>query len=92
MHAFSTATLQTSDTTNRCTQEGTTAVVIHMDTEDEEKPVAYASKNITPAETMYANTEEEMLAVGFGCMKFHHCLYVWEFTCQGDHEVLRVFT
>ena len=39
------------------------------------KVIAYASKSLTPAETGYANTEHEMLAVVFGCLKFHHYLY-----------------
>ena len=33
------------------------------------RPVAYASKSLTSAETRYANIEREMLAVVFGCIK-----------------------
>ena len=36
------------------------------------KVIDYPSKSLTPAETRYANIEHEMLAVVFGCLKFHH--------------------
>ena len=39
------------------------------------KPVAYALAAPTPTEMRYANIEREMLAVVFGCLKYHHYLY-----------------
>ena len=35
------------------------------------KPVAFASKSLTDAETRYANIERELLAVVFGAERFH---------------------
>ena len=52
------------------------------------KVIAYASKSLTPAETRYANIEREMLAVVFGCLKFHHYLYGRSFVCNSDHQPL----
>ena len=39
------------------------------------KPIAFASKALTPAKTRYANIERELLAVVYGCEKFHSYLY-----------------
>ena len=33
----------------------------------DDKPVAYASKSLTPTQQRYAVIEQEMLAVVFGC-------------------------
>ena len=52
------------------------------------KPVAYASKALTPAEIRYANIEREMLVVVFGCLKYHHYLYGRRFVCGSDHQPL----
>ena len=41
----------------------------------ENKPVAFASKALTDAESRYANIERELLAVVYGCEKFHTYLY-----------------
>ena len=54
----------------------------------DEKVIDYASKSLTPAETRYANIEHEMLAVMFGCLKFHHYLYGRSFVCNSDHQPL----
>ena len=50
--------------------------------------IAHASKSLTPAEIRYANIEHEMLAVVFGCLKFHHYLYGRSFVCSSDHQPL----
>ena len=52
------------------------------------KPVAHVSKALTPAEVRYANIEREMLAVVFGCLKYHHYLYSRRFVCRSDHQPL----
>ena len=41
----------------------------------ENRPFAFASKVLTPTETICAHTDCEILAVVFGCQKFHSCLY-----------------
>ena len=67
---------------------GLGAVFIQKGSQGRNRPDAFASKSLTPAETRYANTECEMLAVVFGCMRFLHYLYGRELICQGDHKPL----
>ena len=67
---------------------GLGAVLIQNDPNGKGKPIAFASKSLTPAETRYANIERKMLAVVFGCMKFHHYLYGRWFICESDHKPL----
>ena len=54
----------------------------------EDKPVAFASKALTDVESRYANIERELLAVVYGCEKFHTYLYGRSFTVQSDHKPL----
>ena len=63
-------------------------VLIQKSSEGREKTVTYASKSLTAAETRYANTEKEMLAVVFGSTRFHHYMYGQMITCQSDHKPL----
>ena len=67
-------------------KRGLEAVLIQEDSEGGDKPVVYASKSLIPAESRYANIKQEMQAVVFGCMRFHHYFYSWKFTCQSDHK------
>ena len=55
-------------------------VVLHVDTSikglgaalfQNNKPIAFASKALTPVETRYTNVEWELSAVVYGCEKFH---------------------
>ena len=64
-------------------QVGLGAVLVQDD-----KPVAYASKALTPAEIRNANIEREMLAVVFGCLKYHHYLYGRRFVCKSEQKPL----
>ena len=41
-----------------------------------EKPVAYASRALTETQQRYAMIEKELLAVLFGCERFHQ--YIWQ--------------
>ena len=52
------------------------------------KPVAFASKALTDVETRYANIERELLAVVYGCEKFHTYLFGHNFTVNTDHKPL----
>ena len=62
--------------------------LLQKDNHGKLRPVAYASKCLTPAETRYANIEREVLAVVWDCNKFHHYLYGRKFVCQSDHKPL----
>ena len=72
-------------------------VVLHVDASSkglgaalfqENKPIAFASKALTPAETRYANIKRELLAVVYGCEKFHSYLYGRSFVVKTDHRPL----
>lgn len=52
------------------------------------KPVAYASKTLTPTEVRYAQIEKEMYAIVFGCTRFHHYIYGRHVTIESDHKPL----
>ena len=54
------------------------------------EPVAYASKALSDAETRYGNIEREMLAVVFGCERFHTFVYGKQFTVESDHKPLQM--
>ena len=50
------------------------------------KPVAFSSKALTDVESRYANIERELLAVVYGCEKFHTYLYGRSFTVHTVHK------
>ena len=52
----------------------------------DDHPIAYASKSLTPAQQSYAQIEKEMLAILFGCHKFHDYRYMDYLT---DHKPLQ---
>ncbi|XP_021361397.1 uncharacterized protein K02A2.6-like [Mizuhopecten yessoensis] len=54
----------------------------------EGKPVAYASKSLTPSEINYAQIEKEMYGIVFGCNKFHQYLYGRKVKVETDHKPL----
>jgi hypothetical protein len=54
----------------------------------EEKPVAFSSKALTPAESRYANIERELLALVHGIEKFHTYIYGKPVIIQSDHKPL----
>ena len=52
------------------------------------KPVAYASRSLSPAECNYAQIEKELLAIVFACQKFHSYIYGFLTKVQTDHKPL----
>ncbi|XP_064461149.1 uncharacterized protein K02A2.6-like isoform X4 [Ornithodoros turicata] len=63
---------------------GVGAVLFHV-INGEEKPIAYASRTLSKAESGYAHIEKEALAVVFGVKRLHKFLYGREFTIYSDH-------
>ena len=68
--------------------QGLGAALMQKDQQGRLKPVAYASKSLTYAEKRYLDIECELLAVVFGCIRFHHSLYARKFECHSDHKPL----
>ena len=52
------------------------------------RPIAFASKSLTETEQRYANIECELLAVVFGCERFHTYTYGKPFVVETDHKPL----
>ena len=64
--------------------EGLGAVLLQ-----EDQPVAYASKALSRSQQNYAQIEKEMLAVVFGCTRFHDYIYgLKEIQVETDHKPL----
>ena len=58
----------------------------------EGQSIAFASKSLTDMETHYANIERELLAIMFGCKKFHTYLYGRTFIVETDHKPLEMIS
>ena len=57
----------------------------------EEHPVAYASKALTSSQQNYAQIEKEMLAIVFGCTKFHDYIFgLPDVEVETDHKPLEM--
>ena len=54
------------------------------------KPVAFASKSLSIAQSNYSNIERETLALVFGITRFHTYLFGKEFTVISDHKPLEM--
>ena len=54
----------------------------------EGKPVAHASRSLTSAVNNYAVIEKELLAVPFGCERFHQYVYGNKILMESDHKPL----
>lgn len=54
----------------------------------EQRPVAYASRSLTDAESRYAQIEKELLAVQFSLERFNQYTYGKRVTIESDHKPL----
>ena len=56
------------------------------------QPIAFASKSLMDTETHYANIKRELLAIIYGCEKFHMYLYRRTFIVETDHKPLEMIS
>ena len=68
---------------------GVGAVLSHRDVNGEERPIAFASRTLAPAERNYSQLEKEGLAIIFGVKRFHSYLFGRDFVILSDHKPLR---
>lgn len=64
------------------------AVISHKFPNGDERPIAYASRSLNPAEKNYSQIHNEALAIIFGITKFYMYLYGQKFTLYTDHQPL----
>ena len=68
---------------------GLGAAILQKQRDGSVRPVAYASRSLSPTEQRYAQIEKEALAATWACEKFHEYLIGLEkFTLQSDHKPL----
>ena len=68
--------------------QGLGAALLQHDQEGRLRPVAYASKALSPAEKHYSCIERELLAIVFGVERFHTYVYGRTFHVITDHKPL----
>ena len=56
------------------------------------QPITFTSKSLMDTETHYANIERELLAILYGCEKFHTYLYGRTFIVETDHKPLEMIS
>ena len=76
-------TLVTCDASNTAV-----AVVLSQLQRGTERPVAFASRSLTPTERKYSVGEREALACVWACERWHMYLYGRHFTLRTDHQAL----
>jgi len=66
-----------------------TGAVLSQQRNGEEKPIAYCSRQLNPAESKYSVTELKLLAFLFATKQFRCYLYGRRFTVHTDHRALK---
>ena len=57
----------------------------------EDHPIAYALKALTKSQQNYAQIEKEMLAIVFGCTRFHDYIFgLPDIAIETDHKPLEM--
>ncbi|CAH8498443.1 unnamed protein product [Dicrocoelium dendriticum] len=67
---------------------GLGAVLMHKLPNGSQRPIAYASRTLTPAERNYSQLDREAAAVIFGTTRFHQYLLGRPFVIHTDHKPL----
>jgi len=52
------------------------------------KPIAFASRSLSPAKAKYAQIEKELLAIVVACSKFHQYIYDFDTKVKSEHKPL----
>ncbi len=57
-----------------------------------DRPLTFTSKSLTPTEQRYANIERELVAAVFGCERFHMYVYGKPFIIESDYKPLKMIS
>ncbi len=68
---------------------GIGAVLSHTVSQDQERPIAYIFRTLSPAEKHHSQLEKEALAIIFAVKKFHRYLLGRHFVIELDHQPLK---